>query len=164
MALVIRRSAQRRLRLIHLKGFQFLKTLGFETFHARGLNSWKDPMLRDCDLDVLDRGLQDALKVLKETPLFEEAEESYKKALEEAAKLDVQLAKDDDVLRSMYEKTQNGVAFRIEKLKKQYQDGCSRSDATGAMSGIIANLRSRVPQPLVLLEKIVSELGNRGGS
>lgn len=33
------------------------------------------------------------------------------------------LAKDDDVLRSMHEKAQNGVAFRIEKLKKQYQDG-----------------------------------------
>ncbi|RCN51857.1 hypothetical protein ANCCAN_01945 [Ancylostoma caninum] len=106
-------------------------------------------MLRDIDVEVLDRGLQDALKVLKDTPLFEEAEESYKKAIEEAAKIDVQLAKDDDVLRSMHEKAQNGVAFRIEKLRKQYQDGCSKSDATGAMAGIIANLRSRIPQPLV---------------
>lgn len=48
-------------------------------------------MIRDSDADFLERSLQDALQILKDTPLFVEAEDSYKKAIEEAAKLELQV-------------------------------------------------------------------------
>ncbi|KHJ86409.1 hypothetical protein OESDEN_13846 [Oesophagostomum dentatum] len=107
-----------------------------------------DSMIRDVDFDILESGLHDALKLLKDTPLFDEAKDSYLKAIEEAEKLDIQLAKDSDVLTNMHERSSGATAFRVEKLKKQYDEGCANSDARGYAAAAIASLRSRRPQPV----------------
>ncbi|KAK6739139.1 hypothetical protein RB195_020918 [Necator americanus] len=98
-------------------------------------------------MDVLKEDLRDALQLLEYTPLFEQAEGFYLQTIDEAEKLDLQLSKDSDVLRSMLEENPRRVVYRMEKLKKQYEERCDKSSAAGTMSNKLAVLRSRVPQP-----------------
>ncbi|KAK5965640.1 hypothetical protein GCK32_005311 [Trichostrongylus colubriformis] len=104
-------------------------------------------MLRPRDADVLKKGLRDALQMLECTPVYEQSEESYMKAIQEAEKLDVQLSKDREVLRDFAEMNPSA-ALRLEKLMKQYEERCAESDAVGSNADVIAKLRARHPQPL----------------
>lgn len=48
-------------------------------------------MIRSKDLRVMQSGLHDVLKMLEETPLFEQETDSYLKAIAEAKKFDGQV-------------------------------------------------------------------------
>ncbi|VDM73628.1 unnamed protein product [Strongylus vulgaris] len=116
-----------------------------------------DAIIRTDVANTINDRLKDALQILKDTPLFEGADEFYRMAIEEAQALDIQMAKDHEVLREMHEKNPRTVNFQLEKLRKLYIDlavsgikmfRCAKSGMTRTCSAAMAKLRSRLPQSI----------------
>ncbi|KAK6019768.1 hypothetical protein OSTOST_14590, partial [Ostertagia ostertagi] len=112
---------------------------------------WCGNMIRSKEVDTLKHGLRDALKMLESTPLFEQCEESYMKAIKEAEKLDVQSCFRRTTIVSYKDLlTPNSTGLRLEKLMKQYEEAylfrCASSEAVGSNADTIAKLRARHPE------------------
>ncbi|VDO60788.1 unnamed protein product [Heligmosomoides polygyrus] len=78
-------------------------------------------MIRSKDLRVMQSGLHDVLKMLEETPLFEQETDSYLKAIAEAKKFDGQLDRDEKVLEKLTEAIPEGEFTPLEDLMKMYK-------------------------------------------
>ncbi|XGW07294.1 hypothetical protein V3C99_010467 [Haemonchus contortus] len=109
----------------------------------RSTPSWD--MIRSKESNLLRGGLRSALKILEHTPIYEEGEEPYTKAIQEAERLDVQLHKDHEALLEFVEDMPKGVCFHLDKLLKLYEERCADSNVTGSYADIIAKLRDRRP-------------------
>lgn len=105
-------------------------------------------MIRSKDLRVMQSGLHDVLKMLEETPLFEQETDSYLKAIAEAKKFDGQLDRDEKVLEKLTEAIPEGEFTPLEDLMKMYKKRCSKTKTVSLLTPALEELRSRRPQPL----------------
>ncbi|KJH48847.1 hypothetical protein DICVIV_05037 [Dictyocaulus viviparus] len=117
-------------------------------------------MIRSNNEEILINGLSDVLQMVKSTPLFEQSREDYLKVLTLAEKLDIQISKDNKVLKELSEIANPDVSLNMESLMEKYEEMCSQCNVTGAWSNEIIRMRSCCPQEIEsfdLLHNKVSE-------
>ncbi|VDL78829.1 unnamed protein product [Nippostrongylus brasiliensis] len=96
-------------------------------------------MIRSSDLRVMKNGLQDVIRMLEGTPLFEGEVESYMKVVDQAEAFETKLNTDVNVFSDLSEEL-SGTSLQLDKLMKKY-NAISMRDA-------FDRLRSRQPEAL----------------